>query len=237
MRVSARTDNANLNNIRRNSNNEDYYIVPVARSYNNRNWERVAGPYAQDLSISSCCSLNIPNLPKLPTGKFVLMSFSHQPSNREKVSRFFQQTTFGPTLDLINSWNYNNGLNREMGKWVKTQMDESQTPPTSHRAYFRERVDFQMKNQSSHRYRRPRHPCAKYARWREYSFTSDDYDKGIKVTRRNGQFLISIDGRPRTLRSTWKNEDTGENIGTGTFGFCKSELNLLLNFNVLATSN
>ena len=78
------------------------------------------------------------------------MSFTHQPSNQEEVSRFFQQTTFGPKLSMINSWNYGNNLQQEMSKWVKAQTDESVTPPTSHRAYFRERADIQMQRETTH---------------------------------------------------------------------------------------
>jgi len=222
VRVSPRTNNANMNDIQRNSSNEDYYIVPVARSYNNKKWEKVSGPYVQDLSISNCCNLNIPNLPDLPTnGKFLLMSFSHSATDKEKVARFFHQTTFGPTLDMINSWNYNNGLEKEMGNWLKTQMDEDQTPTTSHRAFFRERLDFPLHNANANRYRRPRHPCDQYSRWRDYSFVAEDYDDEIVVSNWNGKYLIKVGGEPRTVVSSWKDEDN-QNLRLGSWKFCWS---------------
>ena len=199
LRVTAKTSDANLSNIRRSSINEDYYMVPVARSYNNGNWERVAGPYAQDLSITNCCDLVIPRLPNLATGKFILISFDHGVSSQEEVSRFFQQTTFGPNLSMINSWNYGNAMDREMGKWLSSQMDESQTPVTSHRAFFRERVDAAMSHQSADVFKRPRNPCAKHARWAEYSFTDDDYGFSISATDWNGQVLISVGWVDETL--------------------------------------
>lgn len=206
LRVSKRTDNANLDNITRNSNTEDYNMVPVARSYNNQNWERIAGPYAQDLSVNNCCSLVIPNLPNLPDGKFILMSFAHSISSKEEVSRFFQQTTFGPTRSMINSWNYSNDMTQEMRKWLQTQMDATQTPITSHRAFFRERVDKPM-NKGASQYNRPRHPCARYSRWFSYSFTPEDYDSTFVVRAWNGQFLIEVDGVPRTVVSSWKSSE------------------------------
>jgi hypothetical protein len=210
-----------MNTIERNSKNEDYYIVPVARSYNNNNWERVAGPYAQDLSISNCCSLAIPKLPNLASeGKLILMSYTHSVSNKEEVSRFLQQTTFGPTLDMINGWNYGMDMTSGMGSWLKSQMDENQTPITSHRAYFRERANFPMLNSFASAFGRPRHPCAKYARWRQYAFTAADYQSQVSVTRWNGQFILSIDGNPRTVVSNWKDAE-GNDLDVDIYEFCK----------------
>jgi hypothetical protein len=213
-----------MNKIERSSSNDDYYIVPVARSYNSNNWERVAGPYATELSISNCCSLSIPNLSSVSSsdnGKFILMSFSHSASNKEEVSRFFQQTTFGPDMNMINSWNYGGVMTREMGKWLKSQMDKDETPITSHRAFFRQRANFPLPNALAMQFRRPRHPCARYARWREYSFTPDEYLTLLNVSRWNGQYLLRVDGVPRTVVSTWKEEEEGQNLPLGDFEFCK----------------
>ena len=218
-----RTDNANMDNIQRSSSNEDFYIVPVARSYNNNNWERVAGPYAQELSVNGCCNVVIPNLPNLrENSKFLLMSFSHSVTNKQEVSRFFQQTTFGPNLDLINSWNYNNDMMKEVGKWLEIQLDTNQTPITSHRAFFRERADFPMMFESADPFKRPYHPCDKYSRWREYSFVSLDYSeiysREIVVSSWNGQRLITVDGIPRTVVDALTEEGTGQTLPAGTYG-------------------
>jgi hypothetical protein len=215
-----------MNSITRESSNDDFDIVPVARSFNNQNWERVAGPYAQDLRINNCCSVAIPNLPNLDgdNGKFVLLSFSNELSSEEIVSRFLQQTTFGPTLEMINSWNYNQGsMEQQMGKWLSNQMNTNLTPPTYHREYFRERTDFSTWNEAQNYFYRPRHPCEKYARWREFAFTTEDYAEtpNLEVTRWNGKFLLKVDDVPRTVMNTWKDSDE-ENIGTGLFYFCES---------------
>ena len=121
MRIKAKDSSVNMNAITRQSGNSDYDIIPVARSYNSRNWERVAGPYAQDLSITGCCTLVLPSiLSNLEEGegtKFLLMSFTHSLTNQEIVSRFYQQTTFGPTMDMITSWNYNTNMDLQKNRW------------------------------------------------------------------------------------------------------------------------
>jgi hypothetical protein len=229
VRVTPRTDkgSSNMNNINRNSNTDDFYMTPVACSYNKRNWEAVAGPYAQNLSINNCCTLVIPNLSDQSSAnaKFVLMTFSHSTTDREEVSRFFQSTTFGPNLNMINSWNYNNDMKSEMNKWVKTQMNEKQTPLTSHRAYFRQRANFDMERQNANRIHRPFHPCAKNARWREYSFLTSDTGLTVAVTNWNGKYLISVDGYPRTVtdKSLWIDMYGNVTPGTRTFSFCNIE--------------
>ncbi len=222
--------------ITRQSKNDDYNIIPVARTYNNRNWERVAGPYAQDLTISDCCSLSIPNLQMDDDdddqGKLLLISFSHELTSKEEVSRFFQHTTFGPTLTMINDWNYGSSSNDEdmqieMANWLQNQMNASITNPTYHRAYFRKRLDFSMfrenilANGKSNNLR-PRHPCEQFARWRRFSFTTDDYesDQQLGVSRWNGQILLSVDGVPRTVVSAFQDRD-GTNIRPGTYSICK----------------
>ena len=104
--TKAPNSNSTLDHFSRSSQFQDYRIVPVARSYAGFDWERVEGPYAQSLN-STChentCILDIPALANLEYGKFYLMSFAHSLPDKAVVSRFFQQTTFGPTLEMINS--------------------------------------------------------------------------------------------------------------------------------------
>jgi hypothetical protein len=107
----------------------------VARSYSNNNWERVAGPYAQSLSVScsgSNCDLNLPSVNGLDNGKFYLMAFSHSLNTRQRNARFLEQVTFGATNANLNSFS------GSYANYIKNQMNIS---PTLHRAYFRERVE------------------------------------------------------------------------------------------------
>ena len=145
-RVTAASETADLSTLSSTSSLSDFNMVPVSRSYDGKNWQRVAGAYAQDLNIacsSGQCSLAIPTLPHLEVGKFVLMPFENslETNDRASVSRFFQRTTFGPTLAMINSWNYSVDLLFEMSSWVKDQVDEAISPITSHREFFRKRLN------------------------------------------------------------------------------------------------
>eukprot|EP00586_Coscinodiscus_wailesii_P017163 CAMPEP_0172518280 /NCGR_PEP_ID=MMETSP1066-20121228/290722_1 /TAXON_ID=671091 /ORGANISM="Coscinodiscus wailesii, Strain CCMP2513" /LENGTH=2420 /DNA_ID=CAMNT_0013300633 /DNA_START=56 /DNA_END=7314 /DNA_ORIENTATION=- len=233
VRVTPTSPSVDADNISRRSNTDDFNIVPVARSYSAFDWERVAGPYAQDLQVTGCsldvCALEIPNLPNLNDGKFILMSFSHSlGSQEEQVSRFYHRTSFGPTKSLIESWNYSaSSLDSEMVSWVTKQMDEDQTPMNSHRAYFRRNIDRSAVFQGGspdgilrwNDHFHPRHPCEKHARWREYSFTVDDYSFPLAVSMYAGQYLLSVNGVPRTLVSAWKN-DHGHNLSPGHYTFC-----------------
>ncbi len=227
--------------ITRQSQNADYNIVPVARSYNDRNWERVAGPYAQDLITLDCCSLEIPNLRMKKNnndddgGKLLLLSFSHELSSKEEVSRFFGHVTFGPTMKMINDWNYGSSSSNddemqiEMAKWLQNQMNDEITNPTYHRVYFRKRLDFSTYKENMfykdvYHTVRPRHPCEQFARWRRFSFTMDDVmNRGDKLTVStwNGQILLSMNGIPRTVVSTFQDR-SGANINPGNYTICKN---------------
>ena len=232
LHLSTSSPTTDLNSISSTSKTDDFTVVPVARSYSGFDWEKVAGPYAYDVLVSGCasntCTLDIPNLPNHSNGKFFLMTFTNGRSPQEEVSRFYHQATFGPTKSMIDSWNYNAAsISAEMTSWVKKQMDNAQTPMTSHRAYFRKYLDRAAVftggspdgqlpyNDHYH----PRHPCEKYARWREYAFTVDDYNVPLTVSMYAGQYMITVNGTPRTLLPQWKT-DVGHNIGTGQFIFC-----------------
>ena len=191
--MSVVDETKSIESFSRTSKTDDFNMIPVARSYNSFPWERVAGAY-QDFTSISCasglCSLEIPSLPAYDDGHFVLMSFMNTAANgKEQVSRFFQRTTFGPTMAMINSWNYDQEMSQGMSNWLEQQMDETQTTPTSHRAYFRKNLDraavfeggsangVKRFNDHFHGY----HPCDQYARWREYSFTVDDFYMDVRM--------------------------------------------------------
>ena len=124
---------------------QDWNMVPVARSYLNYSWENVAGPYVDKLKIScgsSNCTLTIPQLADVPSpAHYVLLATNRQVTTKEKVARFLEQVTFGPTLEDINKFNVSSSLYTQFTTWVKQQMDPSITAPTYHREYFRARVD------------------------------------------------------------------------------------------------
>lgn len=224
-RITASKEDVSLDTLSRSSNLVDYNMVPVSRSYNGGDWERVAGPYAQDLAISACddnssCKLVIPLLPNLNEGKYILMSFQHSINAKEEVSRFLHQATFGPTVEMIDGFDYNS-LPDAMASFVSSQIYS--TPATYHREYFRKRIDGYVSSaEETQEYGespmlKARNPCDKGSRWAEFAFSADDYGKDVEVTARSsGDFLVSVGGVPRTIMSQWKNTDeidlrTGQN--------------------------
>jgi len=160
-------------------NQQDWNMAPVARSYLNNTWENVAGPYADKLKINcgvSTCTLSIPHLANVAsTSHYVLLATNRQVSTKEKVARFLEQVTFGPTLDDVNKFNTSSNLNKQFANWMQQQMDASLVGATYHREYFRARVDNFMYKASASMSTRPRHPCQVYSRWRKHSFFGSDY--------------------------------------------------------------
>ena len=205
--------------ITKDSNNADFNIVPVSRSYDNYWWEEVAGPYAEVLEIKNCdssaCDIVIPILENLAPGKFVLMTVVHSLNSKEKISRFLGQATFGPTMNAINEFGSPTASNFE--QWVHSQID---IEPTYHREFFRENTHYSLNEEKIDYTVKPRNPCFKNSQWRQYAFTADDYAKNLTVSELNdGTFLLSVEGVPRTVLNTWK-DDEENNLGTGEFEFC-----------------
>ena len=103
---------------------QDWNMVPVARSYLNNSWENVVGPYVDKLKItcgSSNCTLAIPKLAGVPIpSHYVLLATNRQVLTKEKVARFLEQLTFGPTLDDVNKFNISTSLNAQFATLSET---------------------------------------------------------------------------------------------------------------------
>ena len=230
--TKAPNSNSTLDHFSRSSQFQDYRIVPVARSYAGFDWERVEGPYAQSLN-STChentCILDIPALANLEYGKFYLMSFAHSLPDKAVVSRFFQQTTFGPTLEMINSWDYSvANIQSTMASWIKSQMMSS---PTFHREYFRSRMDGPRRQVGDETSKNvgPFHPCGKGASWTRMAFREEDNSSIQSTVRSDGSVLLSVGGVPRTVVQSWQYYWTGEYPGSGTFYMQCKNLQFKLN--------
>lgn len=230
VRVTTRSDTADLDSISSSSSLSDYNMVPIARSYQGGDWQRSAGPYAQELEVTCpesnpACDLHIPILPKLQEGRFVLMPFQYSlDSDRALVSRFFHQTTFGPTMSMIDDWDYSaDDLSAEMAKWVKDQMDTSITPMTSHREFLRRRLNGELEEEeedpeaSRRQLFKVRNPCDAGSRWVLYSFSADDKGQELTVTQLSVEsYALYVGGVLRTIVSQWKDEYYND-IGPGVF--------------------
>lgn len=114
-----------------------------------------------------------------------------------------------------------------MANWLHDQMYS--VPMTSHRAYYRERVGNGLIEEKEgdltvNQVNKVRSPCDRGSRWTEYSFTTDDYENGshIEVSYYGQGFLVKVKGVPRTVLTSWKDQDTGNNLRVGGgWGFCK----------------
>jgi len=185
-------------------------VIPVARSYDNNNWEVAPGAYAASVlnEESFDCQSGLCNiaLPDLITGEsYVLSSYEYDLSERESAARFLEMGTFGTTTSDLDSLE---GTTEE--QWILAEMNKE---PTSHREYFRERANPRWPY--SWKSGRSDHPCRANSRWRRYSFTRHDrfkepeYDSGYVYVKGQtpsadptifeGPYILEVDGYARTV--------------------------------------
>ncbi len=203
--------------ITNNSPGKDFIIEPVARSYNKRPWERVQGPYLGLFKVRRCAKKKcITRLNR--AGKYFLMTSQHVlPTFDAKLARFFMQTTFGPTRDMLMNWNYPSN-NKGMAQWVK---DQTLLPATKHREYYRRHAAHLSHNNTIGDLTiAVQHPCDPYSRWRRIALASYDLFQYFEVVNFGGRHLIVINGVARTLVDNFTN-DIGTISGPGQYQFCK----------------
>jgi hypothetical protein len=203
-------------NITNNSPGSDYTVTPVARSYDKNDWENVPGRLMRKFKVKKCNAKRCITRVK-QAGKYFLMSSNHKlESFDEKLSRFFMQTTFGPTRDTIGNWEHEDNL-RGMAHWVKNQMSLS---PTKHREYLRKHAEIMTVNNTiGDTAVSVQHPCEAYSRWRKYAFISSDSQRDFDVVQNGNQFMILVDGKPRTIVDSFSNNE-GTISGAGSYTFC-----------------
>eukprot|EP00586_Coscinodiscus_wailesii_P006903 CAMPEP_0172488908 /NCGR_PEP_ID=MMETSP1066-20121228/18623_1 /TAXON_ID=671091 /ORGANISM="Coscinodiscus wailesii, Strain CCMP2513" /LENGTH=74 /DNA_ID=CAMNT_0013256409 /DNA_START=132 /DNA_END=353 /DNA_ORIENTATION=- len=59
-------------------------------------------------------------------------------TERDLISRFLEQATFGPTREAIDSWDMERSLDSAIPSWVYQQIMVEN--PTIHREYYRKRA-------------------------------------------------------------------------------------------------
>ena len=126
-------------------------VAPVARSSNGGNWEKHAGDFAETLlygqtfnDYTQGCQITLPEL--APGEKYFITSYASASSRRltevdeerKAVARLMQQASFGTTLADLDGWSKGPVTKDTAAEWVKEQM---QLPLTSHREYFRKRLN------------------------------------------------------------------------------------------------
>jgi hypothetical protein len=217
--VSVRELNPNGKTFSNNSPGSDYSVIVALRSYDDNGWEIVPGLFVDKVRIRGCnrrkrfCNIKFTETFE----KYYLISSEHTVSFDEELSRFFMQTTFGPTKLMIDDWDYTQTIGG-MAEWVK---DQASLPPTKHREYFRKRADTITDNNNiGDTAASIQHPCEQYSRWRKYAFTSSDNFKDFEVVNSvDEKFMIIVDGKPRTIVDSFSDE-SGEMSGVGSYAFC-----------------
>ena len=151
------------------SGDQSFYI-PVGRSYDGYDWERVAGRYDtlpfDCTAADGTCTVTLPNTDAQP---YYLTGYLHALTDDQISARFFEKATFGPTSALLNR-----ATNEaDMAGWIQDQFDEAVTPMSSHREYFRKRLN--PRSIEIYKYGRAGpHPCKENSRWRKFAFTRKD---------------------------------------------------------------
>jgi hypothetical protein len=151
-------------------------IAPVARSYDGRAWEPSAGGFAtqllRDTDFGDYSAGTQINLPELAAGeKYFLTSYSHSISQEDEVARLLESATFGTTAEDLATWDKGAVTTETVSEWIHDQINK---PMTSHREFFRRRVNPRFPNPRS--IGRSDHPCDSLTRWRSFAFTSKDGD-------------------------------------------------------------
>ena len=187
--------------------------IPAGRSYNGGEWEAVPPTYLSydctTVSVlldgtKSKCSVDLPPmyddaLVMYYTVRSIVVDTSSTTAE-EKAARFLIQTTFGPTKSEIADIVDNNILPEQ---WIRTQMDETKTPPSLHREHYRRRANQRVRpgaGMGSTDTFGIRSPCDAGSRWNRFAFTDLDIGKEIsaELLPEENRILLKVDGRPRT---------------------------------------
>ena len=126
------------------SGNDAEISIPVARSYDNKPWEKSPGDYAASLfkdkdilCYASGCQMNLPTLEE-EGAECHLSSFSYSLSETDELARFLETATFGITQGELEAFDSSPGnVQTKIIDWVWNHMNVSSTPMTSHREFWR----------------------------------------------------------------------------------------------------
>jgi len=192
-------------------------MIPVARSYNGREWEASGGFLASRLTAPTCdsdtgrCTFARNGLPPPEFGEsYILTYYEHAGSGGDNAdaARFLEQSTFGGSLTDITNL-VNTGLNYE--SWLTEQMSPSIM--TSHREYYRRRLNKESEYSSSDfAGPGPSKACDANSQWRTYALSeidginsaTTDVSKYLSFRELNGvgtggPYLWLVEGMVRTV--------------------------------------
>ena len=83
--------------IERSDDGAKEFYVPAGRSYDGKNWERVAGKHS---GLVYSCSGNYctVDLPDTDTTEYYMAAASYELTDRQKTARFLEKASFGPQV-------------------------------------------------------------------------------------------------------------------------------------------
>uniref|UniRef100_A0A7S4RIT9 Uncharacterized protein n=2 Tax=Ditylum brightwellii TaxID=49249 RepID=A0A7S4RIT9_9STRA len=171
-------------------------LLPIARSYENNNWEMSGGDFARTLLDSgsfpcqgSQCQIN------LPENNYKLISYTYELPNEDKVARLLESVTFGPKWSEVSAWTGAGEVDdTSVESYIRNQMD---APMTSHREYFRKRLNPRYHHVLFHG--APDHPCSPNSRWRKFAFSWKDgyvhyaYEKIMFSSHDNDKYVVKLE--------------------------------------------
>jgi len=189
--------------------------IPVARSYDAQTWEASSGFLASRLTPPTCddvsglCTFATNGLPPPEVGESYAFSYYEHDGfgDAADAARFLEQTTFGGSLADITSL-VNTGL--DYGAWLTEQMSSSIM--TSHREYYRRRLNKESEYSSHHFNPGPFNACDPNSQWRAYALSErdgiashqSDVSKYLSIREMNGPgtgapYLWLVEGMVRTV--------------------------------------
>jgi hypothetical protein len=102
--------------------------------------------------------------------EYFLTSYLYELTAGQTAARFFERASFGATRSMLSQATNT----AQMAAWIQTQFDENVTPITSHREYFRKRLNPRMIEMGKFGRAGPK-VCDVNSRWRNFAFTRKDY--------------------------------------------------------------
>ena len=146
------------------------YYIPVGRSYDGNNWERVAGKHSE---LSYDCTAGdgtcLVTLPEVTTSKYYMAAYKYELTGKQSWIRFMEKSAFGATQQAITD-QANQFDVLDMATYIESQLALN---PTSHREYFRKRLNPRSLEVYKYGTTGP-HACDSGSYWRNFAFTRKD---------------------------------------------------------------
>jgi len=181
-------------------------LAPVARSYDGRSWEPSSGEFARELlrgvGFGNYTIGTQIILPELAAGeRYYLTSYSYDISHEDSVARLLETATFGTTTKDLAAWGEVAVTKDSVADWIHEEISK---PMTSHREFFRHRVNPRFPNPRP--IGRSGHPCDSLSRWRKFTFSKKDgdlwwFDQFLSTSFKEGDSFVTIklNGHVRTV--------------------------------------